>query len=150
MKSTPWCLLALALFGSLCDAQFGKPPNQKPYEPQKPSNPQQTKTTFEKQLTWKYPEDPKPEPKTEVPFELRHPVSAETVGVECRERDARVEVRKDFFGIGQFINPADITLGDCPVQAEDLSAQVLIFESELHECSSVTVVSTWKMAADKM
>lgn len=152
MKSTTLCLLALALFGSLCDAQFkpGKPGPQKPYEPKKPSMPQQSKQTFEKPLTWTYPEDPKPEIKAEAPFEMRYPVAAATVAVECRERDARVEVKKDLFGIGQFINPADLTLGDCPVLAEDPVAQVLIFESDLHACGSMSMVSTWKMAANKV
>lgn len=142
MKYTTLCLVALALFGCLCDAQ--KPTTQKPGQPQKPSFPQQTKQTFEKPLTWKYPEDPKPEAKVEVNFEMRYPVAAATVAVECRERDAHVEVKRDLFGIGQPINPADLTLGDCGVVAEDPIAQVLIFESELHQCGSVSLVSGLK------
>ncbi|XP_034540582.1 zona pellucida sperm-binding protein 3-like [Notolabrus celidotus] len=151
MKSSVVCLVALALLGSLCDAQWGhqdphKPSNryQKPATPpvrqepskQMPQQPQQSKQNFETPLTWTYPEDPKPEVQPEVPFELRHPVAAATVAVECRERDAHVEVKKDMFGIGQFINPADLTLGTCGAMAEDNAAQVLIFESELHDCGS--------------
>ncbi|XP_076589244.1 zona pellucida sperm-binding protein 3-like [Chaetodon auriga] len=150
MKCSAVCLVALALLGSFCDAQWdggyskpSKPVYQKPSTPvrqepskQIPHEPQQTKQTFEKPLTWTYPEDPKPEPQPEVPFELRHPVPAATVAVECRERDAHVEVKKDLFGIGQFINPADLTLGTCAAVGEDGVAQVLIFESELHECGS--------------
>lgn len=149
MKSTTLCLLALALFGTLCDAQYkpGKPAPQKPHDP---STPHQSKQTFEKPLTWTYPEDPRPEIKPEVPFEMRYPVAAATVAVECRESDARVEVKKDLFGIGHFINPADLTLGDCHVLAEDPVAQVLIFETHLHTCGSTSMVSTWKMAADKI
>ncbi|XP_056907828.1 zona pellucida sperm-binding protein 3-like isoform X2 [Takifugu flavidus] len=133
MKYTTLCLAALAMFGCLCDAQK---PIQKPSHPQKPALPPQTKQTFEKPLTWKYPEDPKPDPKIEVDFQMKYPVAASTVAVECRERDARVEVKRDLFGIGQPINPADLTLGKCPAIAEDTVAQVLIFESDLHECGS--------------
>ncbi|KAM9352387.1 zona pellucida sperm-binding protein 3-like [Symphorus nematophorus] len=141
MKCSAVCLVALVLLGSFCDAQWGgfssyqKPSPQEPSK-QLPQEPQQTKQTFERPLTWSYPEDPKPEPQPEVPFELRHPVPAATVAVECREAIAHVEVKKDMFGIGQFINPADLTLGTCAAVAEDNSAQVLIFESELHECGS--------------
>lgn len=149
MKCSPLCLVALALLGSLCDAQYGgsKPSFQRPLPPvrQEPKGPpQQSKQTFEKPLTWSYPEDPKPEPQPEVPFELRHPVPAATVAVECRERDAHVEVKKDFFGTGQLINPADLTLGTCGAVAEDSGAQVLIFEAELHDCGSKLAVSTIK------
>ncbi|KAF3836843.1 hypothetical protein F7725_004307 [Dissostichus mawsoni] len=133
IKSTVVCLVALALLGSLCHAQWGgyKPqaPYQKPaprQEPvkQQPQTPQQTKQTFERPLTWGYPEDPTPDPEVEVPFELRFPVAAATVAVECRESIAHVEAKKDLFGIGQFINPADITLGNCAAVAEDNAAQV--------------------------
>lgn len=106
-----------------------------------PQQSQQSKQNFEVPLTWTYPEDPKPEPKPEVPFELRHPVAVATVAVECRERDAHVEVKKDMFGIGQFINPADLTLGTCGAAGEDSAAQVLIFESELHNCGSSLAMS---------
>uniref|UniRef100_A0A3B4YRX4 Zona pellucida sperm-binding protein 3 n=1 Tax=Seriola lalandi dorsalis TaxID=1841481 RepID=A0A3B4YRX4_SERLL len=154
MKCTPVCLVALALLGSLCDAQWGgalhKPSNpkyQKPSAPvrqepkQVPQDPQQSKQTFEKPLTWTYPEDPKPEVQPDVPFELRHPVPAATVAVMCREKDAHVEVKKDLFGIGQFINPADLTLGACGAVAEDTGAQILIFEAELHDCGSILTMT---------
>lgn len=144
IKSTTLCLVALALFGLLCDAQIYKPKPKKPSEPQKPPL-QQIKQKFDKPMTWSYPEDPKPETKPEVSFEMRYPIAASTVAVECRERDARVEVKKDLFGIGQLINPADLTLGDCAVLAEDSVAQVLIFESDLHECSSSSMVSALKV-----
>ncbi|XP_070686392.1 zona pellucida sperm-binding protein 3-like [Pempheris klunzingeri] len=149
MKWTAVCLVALALLGSFCHAQWKDPyPRQPTYqkpaappvrqEPSKqvPQDPQQSKQTFETPLTWKYPEDPRPDPQPDVPFELRHPVPAATVAVECREKIAHVEVMKDMFGIGQFIRPADLTLGRCGHVAEDTGAQVLIFESELHECDS--------------
>ncbi|XP_041651315.1 zona pellucida sperm-binding protein 3-like [Cheilinus undulatus] len=154
MKCSAVCLVALAVLGSFCHAQWGKqeaynPPQsryQKPappvrQEPKNPMPPQQSKQDFEVPLTWTYPEDPKPETPPEVPFELRHPVPAATVAVECRERDAHVEVKKDMFGIGQFINAADLTLGSCGAVAEDNAAQVLIFESELHNCGSLLAMT---------
>lgn len=142
MKSTTLCLLALALFGSLCDAQSPYRPSKPSF--QKPSTPQQQKQSFEKPLTWEYPADPQPKPKIEVDFELRYPVTPSTVAVECRENSARVEVKKDFFGTGQLINPNDLTLGNCPVLTEDPVAQVLIFETDLHGCGSQSMVSTWQ------
>lgn len=145
MKYTTLCLVALALFGCLCDAQKPqKPIIQKPSHSQKPSLPPQSKQTFEKPLTWTYPEHPKQEPKVASDFQIVYPVAASSVAVECRERDARVEVKRDLFGIGQPINPADLTLGDCVVMAEDPVAQVLIFESDLHECGSLSLVRRLK------
>ncbi|KAM6937880.1 zona pellucida sperm-binding protein 3-like [Xenentodon cancila] len=147
MKLTAVCLVALALLSSSCDAQswHGKPsyPSvpEKKTPPQAPQEHQQQKQTFEKDLTWKYPDNPPPETKPDVPFELRHPVPAATVAVECREDIAHVEVKKDLFGIGQFINPADLTLGTCGAVGEDTAAQVLIYESFLHECGSTLMMT---------
>ena len=143
MKWTAVCLVALALFGSFCDAQWSG--YQKPAPQQEAKHPpQQSKQSFEKPLTWVYPLPPVIDPMPEVPFELRHPVPAATVAVECRETIAHVEVKRDLFGIGQFINPADLTLGVCPVTAEDIAAQVLIFDAQLHDCGSLLMVSTMK------
>ncbi|GAA6228986.1 zona pellucida sperm-binding protein 3-like [Lates japonicus] len=149
MKCTTVCLVVLALFGSLCDAQWteglykpSRPKHQKPSPPKKqepkvvPIDPQQTKQTFEAPLKWSYPVDPTPKPQPEVPFELRYPVPAASVAVECREKIAHVEVKRDMFGIGQLINPNDLKLGECSVTGEDSSAQVLIFQAELHDCGS--------------
>uniref|UniRef100_UPI0037E7D49B zona pellucida sperm-binding protein 3-like n=1 Tax=Semicossyphus pulcher TaxID=241346 RepID=UPI0037E7D49B len=143
MKCSAVCLVALACLGSFCDAQWGGSRFQKPAAPvrqepskQMPQQPQQSKQNFETPLTWTYPEDPKPEPQAEVPFELRQPAPAATVTVECREIDARVVVKKDMFGIGQFIEPSGLTLGACGATGHDTAEQVLIFESELHDCGS--------------
>lgn len=144
LKSTTLCFVALALFGCLCDAQLYKQGSQRPYDQQKPSDPQQSKHTFDKPFTWKYPKDPVEPPKPVIAFEQRYPIAATTVAVECREKDARVEVQKDLFGIGQLINPSDLLLGDCFAVAEDPTAQVLIFESELHQCGSISLVSMLK------
>lgn len=145
LKFTTLCLVALALFGCLCDAQLSyktlKPTSQRPYEPKKTSDPQQSKQTFERPISWKFPLDPVDPAKPDIVFEQRFPVAATTVAVECREKDARVEVQKDLFGTGQLIIPADLLLGDCLAAAEDPVSQVLIFESPLHECGSMSMVS---------
>ncbi|XP_054631538.1 zona pellucida sperm-binding protein 3-like [Dunckerocampus dactyliophorus] len=134
IKCTAVCLVALALLGSVCNAQ--RYPSQRQDTKQGNQDTQQTRTPFEKPLTWMYPEEPQAEPKPDVPFELRHPVPAATVAVDCREKNTHVEVKKDLFGIGQFINPDDLTLGNCGHVGEDSVAQVLIYESELHDCNS--------------
>lgn len=150
MKWTAACLVALALFASVCDAQWGEyTPSkyQKPAPPVKqepkqvPQDTQQHKQTFETPLQWTYPEPPPPEPAPEIPFEPLRPLPVASVAVECRENDAHVEVRRDMFGTGQLVNPNDLTLGNCPAVAEDPAAQVLIFEAELHDCLSSLVVS---------
>uniref|UniRef100_A0A3P8S0Y1 Zona pellucida sperm-binding protein 3 n=1 Tax=Amphiprion percula TaxID=161767 RepID=A0A3P8S0Y1_AMPPE len=43
--------------------------------------------------------------------------------LQCRESQAHVEVKRDFFGIGQLINP-------------DTVAKVLVYESALQDCES--------------
>ncbi|KAM4618279.1 zona pellucida sperm-binding protein 3-like, partial [Polymixia lowei] len=146
MKWSAVCLVAVAMLGCLCDAQFDssyKPFNRFPKLPVPPvppppppvkHTPQQTKQNFEKPLRWTYPEDPKPEIKPEVPFELRHPVPVATVTVDCREKDLYITAQKDLFGIGQIINTADLTLGTCPAIAQDQVA--LMYEAELHQCGS--------------
>nr|XP_040024245.1 zona pellucida sperm-binding protein 3-like [Gasterosteus aculeatus aculeatus] len=133
MKCTV-CLVALALLGSFCEAQWipGVPAPNK----QVPYNPQQTKQTFEKPLTWKYPEDPEPLPKDNVDFELRSPVAASSVSVDCREKIVHVEVQRDMFGTGQLINPTDLTMGNGAAVGEDTNAQVLIYEAHLQDCLS--------------
>ncbi|XP_029952161.1 zona pellucida sperm-binding protein 3-like [Salarias fasciatus] len=135
LKCSTACLVALALLDCFCEAQYGI---QKPSTPQKPSPqyPQQEKQNFGKPLDWKYPEEVKPAVKPEGPFEQRNPVAARTVAVDCREQSAYVEVQKDLFAIGQFINPADLTIGNCAVTGEDRVAQVLIFEFALQDCGS--------------
>lgn len=142
IKCTAVCLVALAVLGSLCDAQSN-------WQREKtPRDQQQSKQTFGPELKWTYPEDPKESPTPAINFELRHPVPATTVAVQCRERDAHVEVKKDLFGNGQFINPAALTLGNCGAIGEDTAAQVLIFEAELHECGSTSMVSMiWQVSS---
>uniref|UniRef100_A0AAV2KRA9 Zona pellucida sperm-binding protein 3 n=1 Tax=Knipowitschia caucasica TaxID=637954 RepID=A0AAV2KRA9_KNICA len=121
-KCTAACLLALAVFSSFCDGQLDI---------------QQSRQVIEPALTWKFPVDPQVEtPGLPTSFEIREPVAVSTVAVDCRENFVHVEVKKDMFGIGQFIDSAGLTLGDCAVTTEDSSGQVFIFENELHNCGS--------------
>nr|XP_061812533.1 zona pellucida sperm-binding protein 3-like [Nerophis lumbriciformis] len=128
MKLNAACLLAL--LAGLCSG-FQKPGGQVP------SDQTQAKHIFEKPLTWSYPEGPTAPVEPVPDFEIRQPVQAATVSVECRESQARVEAQMDFFGIGQFIKPSDLTLGPCGAVGEDTQAHVLIFETELQDCGSM-------------
>ncbi|XP_035858662.1 zona pellucida sperm-binding protein 3-like isoform X4 [Sander lucioperca] len=143
MKCTAVCLVALALHVSLCDAQWNPPFNKQwPMAVKKtPQEPQQTKQTFEKPLTWKYPVLASAVAPVAVPFELRYPVPAATVAVECKEKVAHVEVKKDIFGTGHLINPSELFLGNCAPAAEDPVAKVLIFEVALQDCQSTLTMN---------
>ncbi|KAM3870182.1 zona pellucida sperm-binding protein 3-like [Diretmus argenteus] len=102
----------------------------------------QEKQYFQEPLAWRFPGLPElPEPRFPSEFELKQPVAAHSVTVQCGESSVRVEAKKDLLGIGTHILPSDITLGDCPATGEDSSGQVLIFESELHGCGSQLVMS---------
>ncbi|XP_051916212.1 uncharacterized protein LOC127597295 isoform X2 [Hippocampus zosterae] len=130
MKHTAVCLVALALVVSLCSGY--------PNVDQEHHDQQQAKHVLERPLSWTYPEGPTV-PVEHVPdFELRHPVASKTVSVECGERQARMVVQKDFFGTGQLVKRADLTLGPCGAVGEDTQAQVLIFETELQDCGSMS------------
>ncbi|XP_062404634.1 zona pellucida sperm-binding protein 3-like [Sardina pilchardus] len=89
-----------------------------------------------KPLKWKFPSRPVPPTEPEVPVVPKMPVPANSVAAKCGATDVQVEVHRDFFGTGRLIQPADMLLGDCTFTREDLSAQVLLFESELHGCGS--------------
>lgn len=155
MKCTVVSFVALAVLSSFCDAQrrddvyrpsLPKYPRPVPRGKPVPRTPvpiglQQSKQTFEQPLTWRYPEDPKPDVKPPGPFELRRPVAAISVAVACTETEAHVEVMRDFFGIGQLIDPADLTLGECGVTAVDTAAQVLIFTVQLQDCGSLLAMT---------
>lgn len=49
-------------------------------------------------------------------------------------------MKRDFFGVGQLISPADVMLGDCAPTAFDSSSETLLFETELHKCGSTVEV----------
>ncbi|XP_056619655.1 zona pellucida sperm-binding protein 3-like [Triplophysa dalaica] len=87
-------------------------------------------------LTWQYPLMPEEPLQPEVPFELRTPSPSVSVAARCEENFVQVEVKKDFYGNGQVVNPALLSLGGCGAVGEDPDAQILIFESELQTCGS--------------
>lgn len=133
MKHSAVCLVALALVVSLCSGYQNVD--------QEHHDQQQAKHVLERPLTWTYPEGPTVAVEHVPDFQLKHPIASKTVTVECGERQARMEVQKDFFGTGQLVKRADLTLGPCGAVAEDTQAQVLIFETELQECGSISRVS---------
>lgn len=91
-------------------------------------------------LTWRFPSLPEEPPQPSVPFNLRHPVPARSVAARCAENSVYVEVMQDFFGNGKPLKSSAFTLGGCTATGEDPSAQVLLFESELHGCGSTLTV----------
>ncbi|XDV41928.1 hypothetical protein PO909_010703 [Leuciscus waleckii] len=92
-------------------------------------------------LTWSFPSLPEEPQQPDVPFELPYPVPANSVAAQCGENSVYVEVMKDFFGTGHPVLSSGFTLGGCTATGEDSSAQVLIFESELHGCSGTSMVT---------
>lgn len=137
IKGITVCLTALALLGLLCDA---KPvtQHQKAREPERPSQRKQTFNTF----IWTYPEREEQPTSTQVVVAMDEPEPAETVTATCGENTAMVTVQKDLFGNGQIISPKDLLLGGCSNNFEDSTS--LIFEPQLHECESISQVSTVK------
>uniref|UniRef100_A0A8C2JN31 Zona pellucida sperm-binding protein 3 n=1 Tax=Cyprinus carpio TaxID=7962 RepID=A0A8C2JN31_CYPCA len=92
-------------------------------------------------LTWHFPVVPEDPQKPDVPFEPHVPIAPQSVAAECGENSVRVEVKKDFFGTGQLVNPSFLSLGGCAAIGEDSKAQVLIFEYELQTCGSSLVMT---------
>ncbi|XP_039542593.1 zona pellucida glycoprotein 3e isoform X1 [Pimephales promelas] len=92
-------------------------------------------------LTWSFPSLPDEPQQPDIPFELPYPVPANSVAAQCGENTVYVEVMKDFFGTGRPLLSSGFTLGDCTSTGEDVSAQVLIFESELHGCGGTSMVT---------
>ncbi|CAG5958642.1 unnamed protein product, partial [Menidia menidia] len=61
---------------------------------------------------------------------------ANSVSAVCGENAVRVEVQRDLLGVGKPVLETDVSLGGCPPTGEDPEQEVLIFESELHQCGS--------------
>lgn len=137
IKGITVCLTALALLGLLCDAK-PFPHQQKAREPERPNQKKQTFETF----SWSYPETEEQPTSTQVVVAVDEPERAETVTATCGETTAMVTVQKDLFGNGQIINPNDLLLGGCSNNYEDSTS--LVFEPQLHECESISQVSTVK------
>lgn len=68
------------------------------------------------------------------------PEPANTVEVHCGEVSVKVQVKQDFLGNNQFINPSDLTLGGCPSVGFDDQARIVAFESALQECGRTLTV----------
>lgn len=92
-------------------------------------------------LTWSFPKLPEEPVQPEVHFELRHPVPVNSIAAQCRENSVYVEVIEDLFRTGKPLIASGFTLGGCSPVGEDNAAQVLMFESELHDCGSIPKVS---------
>uniref|UniRef100_A0A8C9RCF0 Zona pellucida sperm-binding protein 3 n=1 Tax=Scleropages formosus TaxID=113540 RepID=A0A8C9RCF0_SCLFO len=73
--------------------------------------------------------------------ESQQQVTPNTVKAECSENSIVVDVQQDFFGIGQLIDPSEITVGGCPVTGWDVSTKVLRFESQLQDCGSTLMIT---------
>ncbi|XP_020504694.2 zona pellucida sperm-binding protein 3 [Labrus bergylta] len=96
-------------------------------------------------FSWKFPEDPV-ELKIMPPVELKQQqqqqqVTKERVAVRCWESKIQVEVSQDLLGLSSRVKPEEVTLGGCPATEVDDSSHVLVFESELHDCGSILVMT---------
>ncbi|KAL0164814.1 hypothetical protein M9458_040567, partial [Cirrhinus mrigala] len=92
-----------------------------------------------RELTWKFPEVPAEPEQPDINFELQQPRPSDSVAVQCWEDGVHVEVKQDFFGTGQLLEPSLLSLGGCGVADMDAAARVLIFHSALQECGSELV-----------
>ncbi|KAI2668784.1 Zona pellucida sperm-binding protein 3 [Labeo rohita] len=102
----------------------------------------QTQQGFQKPIPGPdlYP-DVKDEVIIEPDFEPKVPVPANTVEVQCGEDSIKVQVKQDFLGNNQFINPSDLTLGGCPSVGVDDHARIVAFESALQGCGSTLMMT---------
>ncbi|KAL0163890.1 hypothetical protein M9458_039643, partial [Cirrhinus mrigala] len=87
-------------------------------------------------LTWHFPVVPEEPQQPDVNFELHVPTPTESIAAQCGESSVHVEVKMDFFGTGQLVNPSFLSLGGCAAVGKDPEAKVLIFEYELQACGS--------------
>ncbi|KAA0701868.1 hypothetical protein E1301_Tti017708 [Triplophysa tibetana] len=92
-------------------------------------------------LTWTFPSLPEKPVQPEIPFDLRNPLSPNSVGAQCGENSVYVEVMEDFFGTGQLLMASGFALGGCGPTGQNNNARVLLFESELHGCGSMLTVT---------
>ncbi|XP_061654773.1 zona pellucida sperm-binding protein 3-like isoform X1 [Phyllopteryx taeniolatus] len=74
------------------------------------------------------------DPKMVVDFEQRVPVPADSLAVQCGEGEVIIEVKQNFLGNGQMIQPTDLTLGGCGLL--HVADHMLRFQTELHACGS--------------
>ncbi|KAJ8342387.1 hypothetical protein SKAU_G00323150 [Synaphobranchus kaupii] len=67
------------------------------------------------------------------------PPNPDSVTVQCGEDSIQLNVDVDLLGIGNLIQPSDITLGSCGPVGQDHSH--LLFETELHGCDSTLMMT---------
>ncbi|KAJ8407530.1 hypothetical protein AAFF_G00273870 [Aldrovandia affinis] len=153
-------VVMFGLFSCLCDAQWGPLPSKA--NTQAPTT---TRRTYKRPTlpgpfvsahqTFRRPTLPKLPATTRPTFQTPKPTTAppktvvdypplvkpDTVRAQCEESSVQVEVDLDLLGIGQLIEPSDITLGGCAPVGQDNSAQALLFESELEGCGSTLTMT---------
>lgn len=96
------------------------------------------------QLPWTYPEPPvEPESEVREEFQPWRDAMIPQLGLRCGEKKVAIEVKRDLWGTGNLIQPAELTLGECPHVEHDDRASVLGFESELQDCGSQKLVWTF-------
>ncbi|XP_056114655.1 zona pellucida sperm-binding protein 3-like [Rhinichthys klamathensis goyatoka] len=74
-------------------------------------------------------------------FEPKAPEPANSVQVQCGEVSVKVQVKQDFLGNNQFIDPSDLMLGGCPFVGFDDHARIVAFESALQGCGSTLTMT---------
>ncbi|XP_076874035.1 zona pellucida sperm-binding protein 3-like [Brachyhypopomus gauderio] len=90
-------------------------------------------------LPWTFPAAQRQPTHQSMQLELQEqPRAAKSIAVKCGDNTVQVEVKRDFFGTGQWVDPSSITLGGCAATAEDAAAGVLVFHSALQGCNSRT------------
>ncbi|XP_042633867.1 zona pellucida sperm-binding protein 3-like [Cyprinus carpio] len=94
-----------------------------------------------RELAWKFPKVQEEPVQPDINFELQQPRPYDSVAVQCWENGVHVEVKQDFFGNGQLLEPSLLSLGGCGVGNVDATSRVLIFDSPLQECDSQLMVT---------
>ncbi|XP_014029475.1 zona pellucida sperm-binding protein 3 isoform X1 [Salmo salar] len=138
-------LFVLLCLGWVCEAHWNsqRGPARQPVSlsyddvsPTKPELKEQVQDKAKPQVTAR-PADPQ----SVVKVVLTPPELVRSVGARCGESRVWVEAKLDLFGTGQLVKAEDVSLGGCVSTELDLSAQVLLFESELHACGSVLTMT---------
>lgn len=120
-------------------------PQLAPLTPNEAPSSIQSKQEFQipvSELTWKFPVAPEEPAQPDFNFELQQPKqhAANSIAVQCWEDAVHVEVKQDFFGTGQLLEPSLLSLGGCGVVDLDAAAGVFVFHSPLQECGGELVV----------
>ncbi|KAK9956632.1 hypothetical protein ABG768_014351 [Culter alburnus] len=121
-------------------------PQLAPLTPNEAPSSIQSKQEFQipvSELTWKFPVAPEEPAQPDFNFELQQPKphAANSIAVQCWEDAVHVEVKQDFFGTGQLLEPSLLSLGGCGVVDLDAAAGVFVFHSPLQECGGELVMT---------